>query len=1205
MQTRTIPDITETSILFETQECRLLLHHCTDQAQPSEARWCQNRLNDFNLWDTGVGASAKRTQSLDVRLRDDRSTKRFVIASLGTLRTWLDIYRRLLTREEADDENNIKPALPGGDLDLNEPISLLEAKDGIQQLFGILVKLGVAIRQAGTVSRVSNADKTFTTHKTSYKEFEAELMFSLQLMRYRHIRTKNLDSGQLQIPYTGEQVCSERSELQKEWDIIVNANAKRRHRFAFARKRAEKLQLNKSSPEATDQVHLYPTTGPNPAVTREKLTPPQASQNTETPSVHTTDTGLTSLSALRPEQSMDSTNQLSTHKPQSLPSATHEDDRPTAPPTVITLKVTYPKGPNVSAGSGTAVCPYCLFTISHETTQALRWKLVDDCNDVYRHTYKHRKHVADDLQPYTCHLSHCPQENPLLKTSQEWKTHLSTQHRGPPKWTCFLCERADHFISKESLKQHVSFYHGTDILDSLVDDFVAECQIEEGPVIDRCPICYVDTKTWSIRRAQDYLHEPADHTFIDHVAYCMHMFSLRALPPIDDRDNVHESGSKTPTVDMDNDSRLSISVDPFTDTEAAELDSELTKADFEDLALRVHTEKADHWEKRVLIWQQANTNADYPTIGYRDLFENSLAMDELEQTLGIRPSSDETDAVAVPLQGVDYDNVKRILLEQSKKSWSKIPRVFSILMFIGHLEDIDVFVKTGVSDYWFPFSKETLSALMPVAHVSAFLATQHLVFHTHFISLVQSSPRHCHFGSPDKIPLESVREATLTAWKRGEHVRSTTDGRSLFLKLAIRGRTFQGLKETQASFESEMAILKKVVTKHRHLPELFNSYTDVEYNAIALMPIADCDLRAYLERNLDSKQRLSLRTLFGCLASVLAFLHDNNIWHRDIQPANIRFDGGDIVLEGFEHAFDQSSPGSESQSGPITNSLRYVAPEVADQEAEQASPTDVWSLGCTFLEIWTVLHHESLQALEQHLELSGEGHVAYEACELGTVSWIEHIKSLSNANLEPADWIQGMLVRDPKDRWSAHTILENINQCGQDFIGNCCTQDHKEEQHRALTTNATSRVVTDAPLTAGSSVLASQGFEKTTTPDSQGKEKTIDPLVRSPTDSDIIRAKYDRAALKTKFQEALRWIESEERKPQAQQRLERMRRIQGSLPKLSKMIAIVQLRVEVLELKASGRRKDAEQIDALATRQLDAWNSEHPEDVIEPSRVSV
>jgi hypothetical protein len=73
------------SIHHATARCRASLKRCGTIASLMHHEWAENRLADFNLWSTGVGASAKGKVSLDSRLAFEPDVKTLVINLLVLL----------------------------------------------------------------------------------------------------------------------------------------------------------------------------------------------------------------------------------------------------------------------------------------------------------------------------------------------------------------------------------------------------------------------------------------------------------------------------------------------------------------------------------------------------------------------------------------------------------------------------------------------------------------------------------------------------------------------------------------------------------------------------------------------------------------------------------------------------------------------------------------------------------------------------------------------------------------------------------------------------------------------------------------------------------------------------------------------------------------------------------------------------------------
>ena len=51
-----------------------------------------------------------------------------------------------------------------------------------------------------------------------------------------------------------------------------------------------------------------------------------------------------------------------------------------------------------------------------------------------------------------------------------------------------------------------------------------------------------------------------------------------------------------------------------------------------------------------------------------------------------------------------------------------------------------------------------------------------------------------------------------------------------------------------------------------------------------MSPVADQNLKQFLNLDLSPENCSFLRTFFGCLTAALMYLHENRIRHKDIKP---------------------------------------------------------------------------------------------------------------------------------------------------------------------------------------------------------------------------------------------------------------------------------------------------------------------------------
>ena len=212
-----------------------------------------------------------------------------------------------------------------------------------------------------------------------------------------------------------------------------------------------------------------------------------------------------------------------------------------------------------------------------------------------------------------------------------------------------------------------------------------------------------------------------------------------------------------------------------------------------------------------------------------------------------------------------------------------------------------------------------------------------------------------------------------------------------------------------------------------------------------MSPIADCNLAEYFAQIPDDPGKLGiLRKFYGCLVSSLQYLHKSQIRHRDIKPDNILVKNDRVYLTDFGIALDWESLGRSTTTEDVGKTPIYCAPEVAQYEKRNLS-SDVWSLGCVFLEMMTVLKGHSVTEMQEYFK-GLHGSYRFYKCKSGIAEWANGLRASGSAsdNL-PLKWISCMLRIEPNSRPSAEDLYQEITSQAQRneddsqrFIGGCC-----------------------------------------------------------------------------------------------------------------------------------------------------------------------
>ncbi|AEC08338.1 mitogen-activated protein kinase kinase kinase 14 [Arabidopsis thaliana] len=173
-----------------------------------------------------------------------------------------------------------------------------------------------------------------------------------------------------------------------------------------------------------------------------------------------------------------------------------------------------------------------------------------------------------------------------------------------------------------------------------------------------------------------------------------------------------------------------------------------------------------------------------------------------------------------------------------------------------------------------------------------------------------------------------------------------------------------------------------------------------------------------------------LRRYVWCLVSALSHVHSNGIVHCDVKSKNVLvFNGGSSVkLADFGSAveFEKSTIHVSPRGSPL-----WMAPEVVRREY-QGPESDVWSLGCTVIEMLT-------------------GKPAWEDHGFDSLSRIGFSNDLPFIPVGLSelgrDFLEKCLKRDRSQRWSCDQLLQHPFLC----------QDH----HDSFFTESSPRCVLD------------------------------------------------------------------------------------------------------------------------------------------------
>ncbi|KAI9817107.1 MAG: hypothetical protein M1827_001219 [Pycnora praestabilis] len=280
--------------------------------------------------------------------------------------------------------------------------------------------------------------------------------------------------------------------------------------------------------------------------------------------------------------------------------------------------------------------------------------------------------------------------------------------------------------------------------------------------------------------------------------------------------------------------------------------------------------------------------------------------------------------------------------------------------------------------------------------------------------------------------------------------------------------------------QHEVEVMKKL--DHKHIIEFVGSFTQGRVLGMLLKPAAQCDLSTFLEelgdfpfdpqsslelwKSLDlsvtevdingrpQEPLTLLRQIHGCIANAVEYLHKNDIRHKDLKPRNIllalhrerptsdpKTHFQRVYITDFGISKDFADLSQSVTDGLERGTPIYRAPE-CEQYAPRGRPADIYSLGCVFVEMSTVLFGETLRDAEAFRTV--EGNKSFQANQESVFRWLHSLLPTSKKmgwKEHTHDLMLKMLSRDPSARPDASQVVRSLYTSGGGMSlmhGICC-----------------------------------------------------------------------------------------------------------------------------------------------------------------------
>ncbi|KAF3113780.1 hypothetical protein TWF706_009153 [Orbilia oligospora] len=274
------------------------------------------------------------------------------------------------------------------------------------------------------------------------------------------------------------------------------------------------------------------------------------------------------------------------------------------------------------------------------------------------------------------------------------------------------------------------------------------------------------------------------------------------------------------------------------------------------------------------------------------------------------------------------------LTETTYAEWiiSRAQKLFLILVDLGIPEQIFWITDDSWGDDDLPISLESIPRLKLSRVADPVLDRKFHKAQYNYLLRFLYNGAHIDFEEFETVPLDIIRNYTVLFSQPVDQVRCPRNPDNLLTRKRFPLVDRDG-NSLLPEFMEEVESFR--VVSHRHIVELWASYTFKGHGYLLLSPATDFTLRSFLHnppaefsKMAEDSRRFKLLDWMRCLSDGLAYLYDQEIPHGDIRPRSIVIDGktGEIYFSdvGSQRrlAFTRTANANDNER------YEYSAPEL-------------------------------------------------------------------------------------------------------------------------------------------------------------------------------------------------------------------------------------------------------------------------------------